>query len=526
MSPLAGTAVLVRSVVRRDRVRIGLWVLGIAAVVLAVASSVKGLYPDGAGLEEAASAISANAAQVVLNGPDRALGTLGGRIAFEVWNFGLVGVSLMSLLLVGRHTRGDEEAGRTELLRAAPVGRQAPIAASLAVTVATNLAVGALVASGLAVADLPVAGAVALGAAFAAAGLFFAALAALAAQVSANTRVVYGITGAALAAAFIVRGIGDGGDGTVSWLSPLGWAQASRPFAGERGWPLLALVAAAAALAGGAAVLAARRDLGAGMLGARPGRPTASRALSGPFGLALRLQRGTLVGWGLGLFAGGLALGSVGGDVEGLLGDSDTARDVFAPGGGDVTLAFLATFLLLLALLAAAFTVQSALRPAGEEAAGGAEAVLATPVSRARWLGAHLAVTAGGATVLLLAGGLSTAASYAVVSGDSAQLARLGGGALSYLPAVWLLGAVAVALYGVVPKAALAAWGVFAACVVMGLLGRLLELPQWLLNVSPFEHVPRLPQADWTLAPLAVLVGASVAVAALGVGGLRRRDLR
>ena len=113
-----------------------------------------------------------------------------------------------------------------------------------------------------------------------------------------------------------------------------------------------------------------------------------------------------------------------------------------------------------------------------------------------------------------------------MVSGDSAQLTRLAGGALSYLPAVWLLGAVAVALYGLVPKAKPVAWGVFAGCVGMGILGRLLELPQRLRNVSPFEHVPRLPQADWRLAPLAVLVGASAVVAAAGVAGLRRRDLR
>jgi hypothetical protein len=243
-----GTASLTRFVLRRDRIRIVIWIAAIAALVVTTVASVKGLYPTAADLRQAAVASQGNAAAIAFNGPAQALDTLGGQVAFQVGAMGLVIVGLMNLLMIGRLTRGEEEAGRLELLRSLPVGPYAPPTAALLAVVGMDVILGAIVAVTLTAQGLPAAGSLAFGLSFTLFGVLFAALTLVAAQVSENTRVVYGMSGAVLGASFVLRAIGDIGNGAVSWLSPLGWAQKTRPFAGEQWWPFALIVAATAAL--------------------------------------------------------------------------------------------------------------------------------------------------------------------------------------------------------------------------------------------------------------------------------------
>ena len=198
MSELTATLVLVRFMLRRDRVRIAVWIVVIGAVLLTTVASVKAIYPTQASLDRAAVGIEGNAAVIALNGPPIGLHTLGGRVAFESGSFGLVMVGLMSVLMIGRHTRAEEESGRTELVRAAIVGRYAPMAAALIVVAAMNVAIGVVVALGLVWLELPAIGSLVFGASLTALGLVFAGIALVAAQVTENTRVVYGTGGAVL----------------------------------------------------------------------------------------------------------------------------------------------------------------------------------------------------------------------------------------------------------------------------------------------------------------------------------------
>ena len=183
-------------------------------------------------------------------GPPYDLTTVGGDVAWQLGGFGAAFVALMSMFIVGRHTRAEEQSGRSELVGAAPIGRFAPLAAALVVVAAAQLLLGAAVALAMIGVGQPSAGSLALGASLTGVGLVFAGLAAIAAQVSQTTSAMYGMTGAAIGGAYLLRAAGDVGDGTLSWLSPIGWGQAMRPFAGERWWPLvLPLVATAASVA-------------------------------------------------------------------------------------------------------------------------------------------------------------------------------------------------------------------------------------------------------------------------------------
>jgi ABC-2 type transport system permease protein len=152
--------------------------------------------------------------------------------------------------------------------------------------------------------------------------------------------------------------------------------------------------------------------------------------------------------------------------------------------------------------------------------------VLSTAVSRARWAGGHVAIALGGGVVALFLVGLGMGAADAISVGDAGQFPRAIGGALTYTPALWVLSAFAFALFGLVPRATGAAWIVLGGVAFVGFFGPLLQLPHWIYELSPMEHVPRVPVASFSIAPLAVLVLIAIALLAVGFGGLRRRDIR
>jgi ABC-2 type transport system permease protein len=520
-----GSWTLVRFILRRDRLRLPIWIGGIVFVVLSTAVSVKGLYPTRADLEAAAEPMYDNAAVIALNGPTYGIDTMGGQIVFQVGSFGYVMMALMGMFLVGRHTRADEETGRTELLRATVLGRNAPVTAALIVAAGAFTLLGGLIALCMLGQDLPAAGSVLFGAAMGGFGLLFACVTAVTAQITEHNRGALGIAGAVLGIAYVVRAIGDIGTGTFSWLSPMGWAQAARPFAGERWWTLLLLVGASIALVAVAYALLGVRDLGAGLVAPRPGPPAASPWLTRPLGLAVRLQRASVAGWALGLAFTGVAYGSVGQDVGDLVGDNDAFEDIIAQAGGSLTDSFFATSLLMLALIAGGFTIGSVLRLRSEETAGQAESLLATAVSRARWAASHLAVALGGSALLMALAGLGMGLTYGIAAGDLGQVVRLVGAALAFVPALWVLAGVAFAVFGLAPRAVGAVWAALVACFVIGLLGQLLDLPDRVMDLSPFQHVPQMPVEGFAPAPTAMLTAVAAALLALGLAGFRRRDV-
>jgi ABC-2 type transport system permease protein len=433
----------------------------------------------------------------------------------------------MSLLMTGRLTRGEEEAGRLELLRSLPVGPDAPTAAAFLVVAGMNAMVGILVSLTLVALDLPVTGSVVFGLSFALLGLFFVSVTLVAAQVSENTRVVYGIAGTVLGASFLLRAVGDIGDGTLSWLSPIGWAQKTRPFAGEVWWPFGVIVAATLLLFSVAGALARRRDVDAGLVAPRAGPAHAARNLGTARGLAVRLQRPSLVGWSAAVLFFGVAYGSVADSVRDFVQDNQAIADMIAAqGGGSIVDSYLAMSFRILALIGAGFAVQSVVRLRSEETSFAAELVLSTPVSRGEWATGHLLVGFGGSVVLLLVAGSSVGAVAAAVTSETHVLVESIGASLAYVPAMWVVVGLTFALYGLVPRAAVAGWAFLTLCFVIGMFGQLLDLPAWIEDLSPFQHVPQLPASGLTVIPLVILTLIAVGLTAAGLMGLRVRDLR
>jgi ABC-2 type transport system permease protein len=523
---MTGTWAFVRAYLRRDRWMVLWWSLGGALLYWSQAVSVDGLYRTQADFDRAAASMEGNAGFIAMTGPARALNTVGGQVTWQSAAIGAIMAGLMSMFLVGRHTRAEEESGRDEMLRAAAVGRQATTVAALLTALIANVLLGGLVALSLIAYPLRVADSLALGVGVALCGCVFGSVALLAAQLSSTTRAMYGLTGAVIGLAYALRAIGDVGTPALSWLSPIGWYQAMHPFSGLRWWPALLLVAAAAGAAAAAYAVFLRRDYGSGVLAARPGPARAAGWLGHPLGLAWRIQRGPVIGWGIGLFLGGVGYGTLGDDVDSLLGDSDFARDVFVQASGAIVDAFYAAMILTLALIVAGFAISSALRPHGEEEAGRVEALVATGLRRRDWLLGHVVVTVLGTALMLLLAGLGVGVGYALVTGTGAAVDDYVLPTLAHLPGVLVLAGVARLLFGLVPRAAALAWLGLAFSLVVMMFAEIFRMPQWLQDLSPFEHLALMPAEDFRWVPFVAVTAVAAALSVAGQIAFRSRDVR
>jgi ABC-2 type transport system permease protein len=286
------------------------------------------------------------------------------------------------------------------------------------------------------------------------------------------------------------------------------------------------LVAATVLLVAAAAALTGRRDLGAGLVAARPGPPAAAPWLGHPLGLAFRLQRGSLLGWGAGVLVIGIAYGWIGPTVDTFIGQNKALAEMLAgAGGGSLTDSYFASSFRLMALIATGFAIGSALRVRSEETSMRADLVLATPISRRRFAASHLAVACAGSVALLAVAGLATGLTYGLAGGGMQSAPSLFEAALVYAPAMWIMVGLAIALDGLVPRWVGASWAILVACVVVGFLGAVLHLPGWLTDLSPFERVPQLPAASLTLLPMVEISALAAGLTFIGLTGLRRRDI-
>lgn len=527
---LVGAARLTRLGLRRDRVRLAVWVGAIVLLTVAVAGSFAELYPGEEGRQQAAATMGSPAA-LAMTGPARFLDDYhyGAMMTHQMLAFTAATVAIMSILTVIRHTRAEEESGRAEVVRASVVGRHAHLASALLVALAANLAVAAFLAVALpplGVEGITWEGSALYGLAHLAVGMVFAAVAGIAAQVSEHSRGASGLAFAVLGLAYVLRAVGDAAGNWLSWASPIGWSQLTYVYVENRWWVLLPAVALTAVCVMAGASLSVRRDVGAGLRHPRPGPANASPALRRPLGFALRLHRGLILGFVAGLGLIGVAYGSIVTEVEEMLGGMDLIGDALAEmGGATMVDSFASLVTMVMAILASVYTVMAALRPRTEEASGRAEPVLATGLSAARWLGSHLIVAAVASVVVLAAAGLGFGLTALAMTGDDSYVIDFLAAAVAYAPALWLTIGVAALLFGLSPRWGVLAWLLPVYGFIVGYLGTLLQFPDWMVNLSPFGHIPGLPVDPMEWLPIVLLTLAGVGLTIVGMALFRRRDL-
>jgi len=519
---MTGTGALVAVLWRVQRRRLLVWVLASVGTLALTATAVARLYDTPEKIASYGAALGSDAL-IAINGHVEGIDTLGGIIQDE---FGFIASFLMPLMgvaLVAGMTRGEEESGRLEALLAGRIDRRVPVVSALLLVGAAVVTMDAgfvlsLLAAGI---ELGPAGLYAL--ALGMVTLVFAALAAVCAQVVLHSRGVYALGFAAIAFSYVLRGVGDVNDTFWVWLSPLGWLEKTAPFADQRWWVLLIPTVVVTGLSVLAVVLARRRDLGAALYRRGPGEPSASAWLVRPLGFALHGQRGSFLGWLVGSVALAAVMGALAQDVVGAILGNPSLSKAMGITAANAADGFLASTQVYLAIIACGYVVQALGLLRHEEAAGRLEPVLAGALGRMRWLGAQVLVVTTGLVVVVVVSAVVFGAATALSTSDSGYVGQLLESGLAYLPAELVIAAVAVLLYGFVPRAFALAWAAFGAVTFIGLLGSGLQLPDWVLNLSPLTHVGKPPVDDINITALAWLGLVAALLASAAFAGFRRR---
>jgi ABC-2 type transport system permease protein len=525
---------------RRDRVTLPVWILGITLLGFATSSAVVTQFGDEPSQAAILTLAATNPAFLFLRGLPDGTG-VGAVVFFQGFAFTAVLAGLMSTFLVVRHTRTDEELGRAEFLGSVPLPRAASLTATLLLGAAANLILTMFLAAGFVAAGLPVPGAVGAGAAVGAVGVFFVGLAAAVAQVMPSGRSANGAAAGLVGAAYLLRGVGDAlgtpasdllhvSSAWPSLLSPIGWGQRLRPFTSPDLFALLVLLAAALGVAVAAVLIRRRRDVGASLLPQRDGRERAGVGGTSFVGLAWRLQRSTLAGWCVGAAALGAVAGALGPLVSETVSSVAPLKELISrlvPGGQAGLIDVFVTALLGVAgVFAAAAGIQAVLRMRGEEAEGRAEALLAAPLSRARWIGANLFIAAGSAVGVSGTAGVAAAIGLGLSGTSTGPAVSLVPAALAHIPAALVFLAAAAVVFAAAPRLSiLLGWGMLAGGLVLGEFGELFGLPVWLQDVSPFRHSSAMPVEPFDPGGALALAAIAVALAGLAVYSIRRRDL-
>ncbi|UKJ65397.1 hypothetical protein H1Q78_08910 [Cellulosimicrobium cellulans] len=534
-STLTGTWSLVRFIVRRDRVRLTVWAGSLVAFYAYFTFALDTLFADPAA-QQGRAVIMETPSGIIMGGPGYGIDhyTTGVAMANEGITWVVLALALMSILHVVRHTRAEEESGRSELVRAATVGRHAPAVAAVLTLLVVNAVIALVSAATMtAVGGLDLVDSLAMTTGSALSAMVFGGVALVLCQLTEHARAATGMSLAVFALAFVVRAAGDmraTGGSALSWLSPIAWAQQMRAFVDLRWWPALLSAAATALLLWLAATLASRRDFDAGLIATRKGRPDARSWLRTPLSLAWLQQRAALVwsclGLGLMWFATGTMLPDIDDMVGDLAADNPTVAAIFGSNPDQFSLAFLGVMMLYGALCCAAYAIVMGLRPKAEESAGRAEVALAAPVSRHRWLGAQLLVAGLGTTALLAVSVYAVWLGALAVDGGGPDIAGYTQVLASYLPAVLVYLGLTAALYAWAPRATGAGWALLAYTFVIGMFGGLIDdLPDAASWISPFHWVPAAFSDDLDRTYLTGLTLVAALLFVLALAGFRHRDL-
>jgi ABC-2 type transport system permease protein len=525
---LAGTGTLLRFILRRDRIKLPAWLLGPTLLLSFFARALSEITETEEQRQDLRRIMDGAVGAVFGPGYGRDDITAERYVVGVYGLFFLVLAALMSMLLVARHTRVEEQNGRAELVRSNVVGRHAQLTAVLIVAVGANALLALMLGGTMAANDFDAGEGLLFGASVGAVGLVFAAFTAVSVQVTEYSRAATGIAGAMLGTAWVVRAAGDtisDYGSPLSWFSPLAWSNQTRPYVDGRWWPLLLSVGLAVAVAAVGYALSARRDVGAGLVAASAGAPVAAPWLRSPLAVAFRLQRASLIWWTVALAAFGFIFGGLGDQIADPEDMSEDRVDLF--GGSMDTLldGYLGVITLFTAVLAGIMMVLGVQAVRLEETKGRAEPVLATATSRWAWFGSYLAVMSLGLVGLLLVAGFATGTGVAVSVGDGSYIWDVTVAHLAHAPGVLILLGIAALLFGLLPRAIGVTWVVLGSSLFVGLFGTIMDIPQWARNLSPMDHTgqPPLDDISWPAAMILLLIAAGLAAA--GLAGFRRRDL-
>lgn len=536
-NPLAGTLRLIRLALRRDRVKLTIWLVAIIGIlgltVPAVTDSYKtpedrAVYYNSVGTSTVARMFNG-----IVDSPD-----ISSIVMVESYVFTAILIAFMNTLLIIRHTRSNEESGSAELISSAVVGRFSMLTSSLIIATVLNGIV--FIASGLILSSAPEvssSGAWWLATVFGLVGMTFASVSALFTQLTQSARGANSLAGLFIALSFLARAVGDGfsvsgvngqlSSSWPSWLSIFGWGQQVHPMGAQDIFPLILFFIATIGCLVGAYTLLAKRDFGSGVFEEKKGPRHAPKSLLSNLGLTWRLHRATIITWIIVAVLLGLLYGSMAEQFKDLLSANEEAQKYISSLGGEgsVVDTFIRAMMSFTSIAFVAYLAQSFGKMNAEESSYRLEMFLSTKVSRRRWLAGHVGVVLAGLATMVVAIGLATGFGIALfTSQKDLQLWHYLSIVLGQLPALLIFGGFFTLLLGSLPKFSLSIyWATFTLSLLISQLGALLKLPNWVINLSPFSHIPMAGSPSWSL--ILNLSGIALALVILGFVTFQRRDI-
>jgi len=577
------TIKLTKFMLKRERTTSIAWIVtmvGLNLVILLLMGL--SLMPDAESIAEFMSMMS-NPALLAMVGPVYSMdvATMGALYTLMMFVFMGITMGIMNIFLIVRHTRADEEAGRYEVLRSLPCGRLANVNAAMLTAIVVNVAAAALFTLtmwlGMSIigdthmyyeewemiaATNPwwdISAALLWGATLGAIGLAFAAVAALFSQLSSNSR-------GALSYSFIVMGLfyflRAGADmnpedmGLLAFFSPLGLMSRTWVYIHNIWWPLFVVLGIAGAFTALAYWTCSIRDIDQGIIPSRPGKAHGGIFLKSAFGLNFRLLRTSIIAWILVLFVTGLSYSTVLQDIDTFVAGSDAYRQMLLapiPGlleqietynmtteqiaaqmntvlnalGYNIIQMFANMIGFVMAMVATVPVVLFILKAKGEEKNIRSELLFATPVSKIKYLVGFAAIAFVSAVLIQVAQalGLFSLAQSALENPADLPLSFLLQSALMYVPAMWVMGGIAVLVVGLFPRHTGWIWAYFGFTFFAMLYGRMLPGLNWIANLTPFGWVPQLPMDEINWLVMAIMSVIGLGLTAAGVFFYRRRDI-
>lgn len=529
---LTGTMSLVATALRRDRVFLLVWIGCVAAILVGMAPLMEHLV---FAKEDPSSFVPLldNPALRALSGPVYGAENYTVALVYlgKMYLYGSLAAGIFGMLLMARLTRLEEEQGRLELVRSLPVGRYAPLAAAGITSLLVHIILALLIALGLGMVRTPGmtwSGCLLFGGSIASVGLAYSAVTALFAQVVSSYRSVIGAGIVWIFAGFLLRAAGDAilSYEWLAWLSPIGSVLRTECFVRNLWFPVLRILGEAGIAFALAFALTARRDLGEGYLAERGGRKEGSASLSSPIGLLWRLQRGMIVGWICGMCLLGAMYGLIFNELERFIERNAMIQAMLAMTGANTfSDQYVSLLLGILALFVTLPCLMLVARFAGEERRGLLDHILAGSVSRNEALISYLvpvllfSVLLSGASMTgLWAGSLASI-------GSPLDLPTLLLAFFRYLPAVWVL--IALMLLAVASRKSRTGfvYAYFALCFVFAYLETMNNFPRWLVELTPYGHIPKYPIEAWDLATTGILLAIASTLGVLGFLRFRTRNL-
>lgn len=526
----AGTGVLTKFILKRDKFFLPLWILGMALLCLIIPPTFAEMFPTEAD-RLIMSETMKNPAMIAMCGPCYDFENYSNGAMYTqfmlIWTAILW--SVMNIFLVIRHTGKDEEEGRLELIKALPTGRQSNLLSIIVVLVLVNIIMSMIIGFGInamGVENMGLTGSLIFGFANGVCGLVFASIALVFAQLFPNTRGATGYSLVVLGIFYILRAVGDIGTEALSYISPFGLICRAEAYVNNMWWPIILLLIVSAIFFLLAFKLNSKRDIEQGLIAAKKGRRYASHMLKGSFGLNFRLLRNTLIAWAVTIFILGAAYGSIFGDIESFINSSEVIKKMFmGDPNADMTMQFVDTLMVVMSIIASIAVIMIIFKLRGEEKRGRIDDILARNVSRTRLLGGYV-IIAIVLTILLqclTALGLWSA-SYTVMD-EPMALGEVFKSGLIYVPAMLIFVGLSTALVGIFPKGTIISWLFLGYSFFADYVGGIVDLPNWTNMITPFGQTPSIPTEEFDIVPVGIMCAIAVALLIVGFVGFEKRDI-